>query len=240
MMSAIMPRGTSPGCQANVSITAKVRAVHPETSGSLSSVRNGGEGWGEEALRHGDTVRMGGAPLSPTLSPLVPRGARETDALLVAAISARTFATIDNKAVGPEGIGVVPVAADALHLTLDPSPHPMRRGRARDFAQAALQLAAVPRRVFAHRSGGEDELVAKGGRDGAARFQQGFKMQLGGLLKAENGLAAILSVRVAARQQSGLGNPHRILVATHLNLGNGNDHRGDSVACGATDVKAHA
>ena len=29
----------------------------------------------------GETVRMGGAPLSPTLSPFVPHGARETDAL---------------------------------------------------------------------------------------------------------------------------------------------------------------
>ncbi len=62
-------------------------------SGSLSSVRNGGEGWGEEALRTGETVWMGGAPLSPTLYPFVPHGARETEALLVAAVSARTFAT---------------------------------------------------------------------------------------------------------------------------------------------------
>ena len=48
---------------------------------SLASVRNGGEGWGEEALRKDDTVGLGGAPLSPALSPFVPHGARETDAV---------------------------------------------------------------------------------------------------------------------------------------------------------------
>ena len=57
---------------------------------SRPSVRDGGEGRGEEALRNDDTARQGGAPLSP----FVPHGARETDALLVVAISARTFATI--------------------------------------------------------------------------------------------------------------------------------------------------
>ena len=72
-----------------LSIVAKFRAV------PLSSVRNGGEGRGEEALRIGETARKGGAPLSPTLSPFVPHGAREPDALLGAAISARTFAKID-------------------------------------------------------------------------------------------------------------------------------------------------
>ena len=76
-----------------VSVIAKVRAVCTGTSVSLSSVRNGGEGWGEEALRHGDTVGMGGAPLSPALSPFVPHGERETAALLVTAASARNFAT---------------------------------------------------------------------------------------------------------------------------------------------------
>ncbi|GDY22431.1 hypothetical protein LBMAG56_37780 [Verrucomicrobiota bacterium] len=63
-------------------------------TGSLASVRNGGEGWGEESLRMGDTVRLGGAPLSPALSPFVPHGARETDALLVTVAPAGTFAAI--------------------------------------------------------------------------------------------------------------------------------------------------
>ena len=61
---------------------ARVRAVRTGVSGSLSSVRNGGEGWGEEALRSGETAGKGKAPRSPTLSPFVPHGARETDALL--------------------------------------------------------------------------------------------------------------------------------------------------------------
>ncbi len=73
-------------------VFAKVRAVRTAPSVSLSSVRNGGEGWGEEALRNGETVRMGGAPLYPALSPFVPHEARETDALLIPPIPARTLA----------------------------------------------------------------------------------------------------------------------------------------------------
>ena len=65
---------------------------------SLSSVRNGGEGWGEEALRHGEAVRKSGAPLSPTLSPFVPHGAREADVPLVTMITARTITTIHRSA----------------------------------------------------------------------------------------------------------------------------------------------
>ena len=61
-------------------------AVRTVASASLSSVRNGGEGRGEEALRHGETVHHGGAPLSPTLSPFVPHGARETGALFSSVI----------------------------------------------------------------------------------------------------------------------------------------------------------
>ena len=75
-------------------VFANVRAVCTGASVSLSSVRNGGEGWGEEALRKDDSVRVGGAPLSPALSPFVPHGARETDALLVTMAPARTFAAI--------------------------------------------------------------------------------------------------------------------------------------------------
>ena len=47
-----------------------------------------------EALCNGDTVRMDGAPLSPTLSPFVPHGERETEVLLVAAVAAHPFVTI--------------------------------------------------------------------------------------------------------------------------------------------------
>ena len=79
-----------------LSVIAKVRAHFTATSGSLSSVRNGGEGRGEEALRHGETVRNGGTPLSPSLAPFVPHGAREPDALLGTAVPARAFATTDS------------------------------------------------------------------------------------------------------------------------------------------------
>ena len=44
-----------------LSVFANVRAVRTVVSGSLASVRNGGEGWGEDALRKCDTVRLGGA-----------------------------------------------------------------------------------------------------------------------------------------------------------------------------------
>ena len=78
------PNSTSSIRSAALSIVAKVRAVRTGASGSLSAVRNGGEGRGEEALCHGGTARKGGAPLSP----FGPHGAREPDALLVAALSA--------------------------------------------------------------------------------------------------------------------------------------------------------
>ena len=93
----LSPQGGDNSDGVVVSVFAQVRAVRTVASGSLSSVRNGGEGWGEEALRHGETVRHSGAPLSPALSPFVPHGERETDALLVAAVAARTFATIDTR-----------------------------------------------------------------------------------------------------------------------------------------------
>jgi len=133
-----------------------------------------------------------------------------------------------DEAIGTEGVRVMPVAARCAEQL------------AAKLTEAALQLAAVPGRILAHRSGGENEFVAKGGRDGAARFQQGFEMRLGGLLKPEDRLAAILSVRVAAGQQRGLGNPHVILVAAHLNFGNGNDHRGSRLSRHAAGVKSHA
>ena len=77
------PAGTtenSPALECRAAVFPKVRAVRTVAS-ALASVRNGGEGWGEEARRQGDTVRRGGAPRSPTLAPFVPHGARETDTL---------------------------------------------------------------------------------------------------------------------------------------------------------------
>lgn len=48
-----------------------------------------------------------------------------------------------------------------------------------DFAESPFQLAAIVRGIFTHGSGGEDKLVAESGRDGAASFQQGFKVGFG-------------------------------------------------------------
>ena len=71
--------GVPPGPETNrrreLSTHAKARAVRTETSVSLSSVRNGGEGRGEEALCNAGAARRGEAPLSP----FVPHGARETE-----------------------------------------------------------------------------------------------------------------------------------------------------------------
>ena len=108
-----------------LSVVAKVRALRTGASVSLSSVRNGGEGWGEEALRNDDPVGMGGAPLSPALSPFVPHGARETDALLVTTVPARTFATTDtNPLTGEPEAGDPPVRFGGRGKvpTLVPSP----------------------------------------------------------------------------------------------------------------------
>lgn len=65
-----------------------------------------------------------------------------------------------DQAVGTKRIGVMPMTTrSAQKFTTD-------------FAESPLQLTAVPRGVLAHRSGGEDEFVAEGGRDGAAGFEQ--------------------------------------------------------------------
>ena len=62
----------------------------------LRSERRRGSGRG--GAPQGWAARKGEAPLSPALSPFVPHGARETNALLVTAVPARTFATIENVA----------------------------------------------------------------------------------------------------------------------------------------------
>ncbi len=132
-----------------------------------------------------------------------------------------------DEAVGAERIRVVPVAP----------------GSAKEFAanltQTALQLAAVPRWIFAHRSGGENKFVAESGRDGAAGFEQCFQMCLGGLLKSKGGLATVAPVRVAAGQQSGFGNPDAVFILSELHFRKWNDHSDHKVPCFALDVKEH-
>ena len=63
---------------------------------SLAFVRNGGEGPGEEVLRHAETIGKIRAPLSQALAPFGPHGARETDALVLPAAPTRAFATTDS------------------------------------------------------------------------------------------------------------------------------------------------
>ena len=70
---------------------------------------------------------------------------------------------------------------------------------ATNFPQAALQLPAIERGVFAHNSSRQDEFVAKRGRDGSPRFHQCLQMRLGCELEAQHGFATIPPVSVATR-----------------------------------------
>lgn len=142
-----------------------------------------------------------------------------------------------DQAVGTKRIRVMPVTEDALHLTLDPSPHPMRRGRTTDFAESPLQLAAVPRGVFGHGSGGENKFVAESRRNGASGFEQRFQVSFGGLLKAKRDFAAVTPVRVAAGQQAGLGYPDAVLIPPDLHFREWNDHNATTVTRRASGVK---
>ena len=133
-----------------------------------------------------------------------------------------------DKTVGTEWIRVMAVAARGAEQF------------AANFTQAALQLAAVPRRVFAHRSRSENELVAKGGWNGASGFQKSLQMDLGGLLEAKDGLAPVLPVSMTTGQQRGFCNPYAVLVAPHLNFRDGNDHCGNILTRRNADVKVYA
>jgi hypothetical protein len=130
-----------------------------------------------------------------------------------------------DETVWPEWIRIVPVTA----------------GGAEEFttnrAQAAFKLAAIPRRIFTHRSGGENKFIAKGFGNGASGFKQRFEMRLGGLLKAEGGFAPVVAVRVAAGQQRRFGNPHAVFVLSELNFREWNNHNGSKIAYLAPDVK---
>lgn len=133
-----------------------------------------------------------------------------------------------NKTLGAERVGIMSVAASGA------------KEFATDFIESMFQLPAIQGRVFAHILGCKDKLVAEGGWDGAARFHQGFEVRLGGELKTEDGFSALLPVRVAARQQRGLGYPLTILVAANLNFGNRYYHREGRLACHVASVKCYA
>ena len=101
-------------------------------------------------------------------------------------------------------------------------PHLMPRLRCHGSESLEVELA--------HNSGGEDEFVAEGGRDGPTGFEQRLQMRLGRLLKAQGGFAAVVSVRVATRQQAGFGDPDAVFVLTELHFRKWNDHDAPTVA----------
>ena len=130
-----------------------------------------------------------------------------------------------DEAVGAKGIRVMPVApSGAKKFTTN-------------LTQTALQLAAVPGGIFAHRSGGENKFVAEGGRNGTPGFEQSFQMHLGRLLKSQGGLAPVAPVCVTTGQQGGFGNPDAVFILTELHFREWNDHNGCTVTCFALDVK---
>ena len=94
-----------------------------------------------------------------------------------------------------------------------------------DFAQSADQLPAVERRKFlAHDSGREDEFVAEGRRNRASCFQQRFQMDLGRFLKPKQGLAFVLSVRVAAGQEEAFRDENAVFVAADFDFRQRHNH----------------
>lgn len=125
--------------------------------------------------------------------------------------------------VGTKRIGVMSVTA--------------RKKFTADFTESPFQLAAVPRGVLAHGSGGENKFVAEGHGNRAARFEQGFQMSLGGLLKAERRLTPVASVRMAAGQEAGFGNPHAVFVPAELHFREWNDHSAATIARRTSGVK---
>jgi len=108
---------------------------------------------------------------------------------------------------------------------------------ATDLAEAAFQLPAIVRGIFAHESGSQDKFIAEGRRNGASGFEQGFQMRLGRLLKTKRGFAAVPSMRVASGQETGFGNPNAIFVLTHLHFREWNDHNAAKVIRSEIHVK---
>jgi hypothetical protein len=166
------------------------------------------------------------------------RGSESLEVKIVAA-DAEVFDDVGDDAAGH--IARMPCERDEAIRTERIRVMPVASSGAKKFTtnltQTALQLAAVPGGIFAHRSGGKNEFVAEGGRDGTPGFEQGFQMRLGSLLESKDGLATVAPVRVAAGQQGGFGNPHAIFILTELHFRKWNDHNGHKVTSSASDVK---
>ena len=106
-----------------------------------------------------------------------------------------------------------------------------------DFAKPPLQLTGVVGRLLAHASGSKHEFVAEGGWNGPARFQQRFQMDFRRLLKTQQGFAPVASVRVAAGQQAGFGNPYAIFIPSNSHFCQRNDHLAKTLPRHPADVK---
>ena len=133
---------------------------------------------------------------------------------------------IRNQTIPSKRIGVMPVTA--------------RRPQqfTTDFAKPPIQLTAVVGRVLAHASGRKDEFVAEGRWNRPTGFQQRLQMGFRGLLKAEQRLAPVASVRVATGQQAGFGNPHAIFIPSKSHFCERNDHRAKTITRHPSNVKS--
>lgn len=130
-----------------------------------------------------------------------------------------------DEAVGLKRIGAVPMAAwSAQQVTAE-------------FPEPAFELPTVVAGVFAHGSGSEDKLVAEGGRNGAAGFEEGFEVGLGRLLEAQGSFAPVASVRMTTGQEAGFGNPDTIFILSKLHFRKRNDHNATIVARHRSSVK---
>ena len=127
--------------------------------------------------------------------------------------------------VGAERVGVVPMTPGGAEQF------------AADLAESPFQLAAIVGGIFSHGSGGEDELVAERGRNGASGFQQRFEMGLGSLLKTQRGFASVAAMSVTARQQRRFRNPHAVFILSQLHFRERNNHGGARIARRAFNVK---
>lgn len=58
-----------------------------------------------------------------------------------------------------------------------------------------------------------------------------------GLLKPQQGFTTVVTMRVASREQAGLGNPNAICVSAQPDLGNRNDHCVEKLKDGSREIK---
>ena len=178
------------------------------------------------------------AKRSEVMSRIRSRGSESLEVKVVAA-DAEVFDDVGDDAAGH--VARMPRERDETVRAKWICVMPVAPGGAKEFAtnltQTTVKLAAVPRRIFAHRSGGENKFVAEGGRDGAPGFEQSFQMRLGRLLESKGGLATVAPVRVATGQQDGFGNPDAVFILTELHFREWNDHNGHKVTRFASDVK---